>query len=311
MWWSRHDGTNVVSTSTWRTRPRRRSSPSCPGPLAAEWIERDQPVTSPSMAARVPARAGARPRACVIEDVDGNRFLDFNAGIAVTSTGHCHPEVVAAIEAQAAQLIHYCSSDFYPPVYAELCERLGPAGARSTARQQGVPHQLGHRGGRGVDQARPLPHRPAVRDRVPRRVPRPQPRQPVAHREQGEVPRRASARCCPACTTCPTASAGLQRGRGVQAPRHARRRSRRSSSSRSRARAATSSRPPGWLAGLQDAVRRARHPARRRRDPERDRPHRALLGGRARGHRARRAPLGQGPGQRPAARGASSPAPTS
>ena len=71
----------------------------------------------------LPARA--RPRAgLVIEDVDGNRFLDFNAGIAVTSTGHCHPAVVDAISTQAGELIHYCSSDFYPPVYAELSERL-------------------------------------------------------------------------------------------------------------------------------------------------------------------------------------------
>jgi 4-aminobutyrate aminotransferase len=94
-----------------------------PGPRAREWIARDEQVTSPSMGRvypLVPARAGG----LVIEDVDGNRFLDFNAGIAVTSTGHCHPAVVDAISTQAAQLIHYCSSDFYPPVYAELSERL-------------------------------------------------------------------------------------------------------------------------------------------------------------------------------------------
>jgi 4-aminobutyrate aminotransferase len=94
-----------------------------PGPRAREWVARDQRVTSPSMGRvypLVPARAGG----LVIEDVDGNRFLDFNAGIAVTSTGHCHPAVVDAISTQAGRLIHYCSSDFYPPVYAELAERL-------------------------------------------------------------------------------------------------------------------------------------------------------------------------------------------
>jgi 4-aminobutyrate aminotransferase len=94
-----------------------------PGPRAKEWIARDEQVTSPSMGRvypLVPSRAGG----LVIEDVDGNRFLDFNAGIAVTSTGHCHPAVVDAISTQAGQLIHYCSSDFYPPVYAELSERL-------------------------------------------------------------------------------------------------------------------------------------------------------------------------------------------
>jgi 4-aminobutyrate aminotransferase len=94
-----------------------------PGPRAQEWIERDRAVTSPSMG-RVYPLVPARASGLVIEDVDGNRFLDCNAGIAVTSTGHCHPQVVAAIEAQARTLIHYCSSDFYPPVYAELCERL-------------------------------------------------------------------------------------------------------------------------------------------------------------------------------------------
>jgi 4-aminobutyrate aminotransferase len=94
-----------------------------PGPNAKVWIERDQRVTSPSMG-RVYPLVPSRAAGLVIEDVDGNRFLDFNAGIAVTSTGHCHPAVVDAISYQAGRLIHYCSSDFYPPVYAELSERL-------------------------------------------------------------------------------------------------------------------------------------------------------------------------------------------
>jgi 4-aminobutyrate aminotransferase len=98
-----------------------------PGPNAREWIRRDERVTSPSMG-RVYPLVPERAAGLVIEDVDGNRFLDFNAGIAVTSTGHCHPDVVAAIADQAASLIHYCSSDFYPPVYAQLAERLA-AGA--------------------------------------------------------------------------------------------------------------------------------------------------------------------------------------
>jgi 4-aminobutyrate aminotransferase len=70
----------------------------------------------------------------VIEDVDGNRFLDLNAGIAVNATGHCHPAVVAAIEQQARAFLHYCSSDFYPPVYGELCERLAQAAPFAPAR---------------------------------------------------------------------------------------------------------------------------------------------------------------------------------
>jgi 4-aminobutyrate aminotransferase len=94
-----------------------------PGPEARRAIDRDLAFSSPSMP-RVYPLVPRRAEGCVIEDVDGNRFLDLNAGIAVNATGHCHPLVVAAIEAQAHSLLHYCSSDFYLPVYGELCERL-------------------------------------------------------------------------------------------------------------------------------------------------------------------------------------------
>lgn len=94
-----------------------------PGPLTAAAITRDRGLVSPSMG-RVHDLAPARAAGCVVEDLDGNRFLDLNAGIAVTATGHCHPEVVAAIEAQCHQYLHYCSSDWYLPVYADVCERL-------------------------------------------------------------------------------------------------------------------------------------------------------------------------------------------
>jgi 4-aminobutyrate aminotransferase len=94
-----------------------------PGPRARTFIERDGRITSPSMG-RVYPLVPARGAGCVIEDVDGNRFLDFNAGIAVTATGHCHPRVVAAIEQQSHELLHYCSSDWYVPAYIDLCERL-------------------------------------------------------------------------------------------------------------------------------------------------------------------------------------------
>ena len=60
----------------------------------------------------------------MIEDVDGNEFLDFSAGIAVASTGHCHPEVVAAIQKQAAELIHMSGTDFYYENMVTLAERL-------------------------------------------------------------------------------------------------------------------------------------------------------------------------------------------
>ncbi len=65
-----------------------------------------------------------RGEGCAIEDIDGNVFLDFNAGIAVNSTGHAHPRVVEAIAAQAAELLHFSASDFYLPIYAYAAERL-------------------------------------------------------------------------------------------------------------------------------------------------------------------------------------------
>ena len=94
-----------------------------PGPRARAYIERDEHVTSTSIA-RVHPLVPARAAGCVIEDVDGNRFLDMNAGIGVVAAGHCHPHVVAAIEQQARSLMHYCSSDWYIPAYTDLCERL-------------------------------------------------------------------------------------------------------------------------------------------------------------------------------------------
>jgi 4-aminobutyrate aminotransferase len=94
-----------------------------PGPNAQAVLERDARVTSPSLPRAYPfvPRRGA---GSVVEDVDGNRFLDLNAGIAVTSTGHCHPTVVDAIQRQAAELIHYSASDFFLPIYSEVAERL-------------------------------------------------------------------------------------------------------------------------------------------------------------------------------------------
>src|SRR3954468_23421179 len=80
-----------------------------PGPEGVARIERDRKVTSPSLPRAYPF-VPKRGAGCVVEDVDGNRFLDVNAGIAVTSTGHSHPEVVAAIQEQASQLLHYSAS---------------------------------------------------------------------------------------------------------------------------------------------------------------------------------------------------------
>ena len=94
-----------------------------PGPRAAELIRRDSEVLSPSYTRCYPLVA-ARGEGAMIEDVDGNRFLDFNAGIAVASTGHCHPKVVKAIEEQSKRLIHMSGTDFYYENMVELAEKL-------------------------------------------------------------------------------------------------------------------------------------------------------------------------------------------
>lgn len=96
---------------------------SLPGPKAAAIIERDRRVTSPSYIKEYPlvVERGFGPW---VEDVDGNRFLDFMAGIAVTSTGHAHPQVVKAIQESAAKFLHICGTDFYFEGFAAVCERL-------------------------------------------------------------------------------------------------------------------------------------------------------------------------------------------
>jgi 4-aminobutyrate aminotransferase len=94
-----------------------------PGPNGQAVLARDGRTTSPSLPRAYPF-VPYRGAGSVVEDVDGNRFLDMNAGIAVTSTGHCHPRVVDAIQEQAAQLVHYSASDFFLPIYSELTERL-------------------------------------------------------------------------------------------------------------------------------------------------------------------------------------------
>ena len=94
-----------------------------PGPKARAAVEADDRLISPSYTRSYPLVA-KRGRGIRVEDVDGNEFLDFAAGIAVTSTGHCHPEVVAAIQKQAAELIHISGTDFYNEPLTDLAEKL-------------------------------------------------------------------------------------------------------------------------------------------------------------------------------------------
>jgi len=94
-----------------------------PGPNAKRVLASDQKYISPSYTRSYPlvAKSG---HGVVVTDVDGNEFYDFSAGIAVTSTGHCHPHVVAAIQKQAAELIHMSGTDFYYENMVTLAERL-------------------------------------------------------------------------------------------------------------------------------------------------------------------------------------------
>src|SRR5512134_3897412 len=95
-----------------------------PGPRARAVIARDRQVVSPSYTRCYPLVAEKGEGAMVV-DVDGNRFLDFNAGIAVVAAGHCHPRIVAAIQRQSARLIHMSGTDFYYEELVALAEKLG------------------------------------------------------------------------------------------------------------------------------------------------------------------------------------------
>src|SRR2546428_8911841 len=94
-----------------------------PGPNAKRVLEGDEQYISPSYTRSYPLVA-KEGRGVVVTDVDGNEFFDFSSGIAVTSTGHCHPDVVAAIQNQAAELIHMSGTDFYYENMVTLAERL-------------------------------------------------------------------------------------------------------------------------------------------------------------------------------------------
>ena len=100
-----------------------RISTALPGPKAQEVIAYDAKFISPSLTRDYPLVA-KRGYGAIVEDPDGNAFLDFCAGIAVCSTGHCHPKVVEAIQKQAAELIHIAGTDFYHHHMPMLAERL-------------------------------------------------------------------------------------------------------------------------------------------------------------------------------------------
>src|SRR5512141_391714 len=94
-----------------------------PGPKAKAIVDRDSEWTSPSYIKEYPLVIGGGAGA-MVEDVDGNRYIDFMAGIAVSSTGYNHPRVVQAIQEQAGKFLHVCGTDFYFDGFARLAERL-------------------------------------------------------------------------------------------------------------------------------------------------------------------------------------------
>lgn len=94
-----------------------------PGPKAKRYVERDTEAIAPCYTRYYPFVMD-HGQGSIAWDVDGNRYIDFNAGVAVTATGHSHPEVVKAIQEQAAKFIHMSGTDFYYRVQIELAEKI-------------------------------------------------------------------------------------------------------------------------------------------------------------------------------------------
>jgi 4-aminobutyrate aminotransferase len=122
-----------------------------PGPKARAHVKFDEEWTSPSLPRAYPI-VPVRGLGMAIEDIDGNLFLDFAAGIAVNSTGHGHPQVVGAIKEQAAELIHYSASDFYLPIYAQTAAAI----ARIAPMRGKLRTYLGNSGAEVVEAAMKL-----------------------------------------------------------------------------------------------------------------------------------------------------------
>src|ERR1051326_5180467 len=111
-----------MSVSAPTKRPEIRTE--LPGPKAQEIVAADARWVTPSYPRPAYQLVVDRAEGVWVEDVDGNLFLDCNAGVAVCSTGHCHPEVVKAIQEQAARLIHMCGTDYYYRHMPDLPRKL-------------------------------------------------------------------------------------------------------------------------------------------------------------------------------------------
>ncbi|MBA3515082.1 MAG: acetyl ornithine aminotransferase family protein [Pyrinomonadaceae bacterium] len=113
-----------MSTITVAPSKRPEIKTALPGPKGQKIIEADAQFVTPSYPRPSFKLVAERAQGVWVEDVDGNIFLDCNAGVAVCSTGHCHPEVVAAIQKQAAEMIHMCGTDYYYRHMPQLAQKL-------------------------------------------------------------------------------------------------------------------------------------------------------------------------------------------
>jgi 4-aminobutyrate aminotransferase len=123
-----------------------------PGPKAQAIVERDEAVLSPSNTRSYPFVI-AKGEGSIVEDVDGNRFLDLNAGIAVCSTGHCHPKVVEAIREQAGKFLHMSGTDFYYENIVTLGEKLNQLVTDGDATREKRRVYYGNSGAEAVEAA--------------------------------------------------------------------------------------------------------------------------------------------------------------
>jgi 4-aminobutyrate aminotransferase len=94
-----------------------------PGPKARETVKKDESLVSPSYARFYPLVIDSG-KGCIVKDVDGNEFIDFNSGLVCLNVGHSHPKVVAAIKKQCDRFLHYSNTDFYYDEVIDLAGKL-------------------------------------------------------------------------------------------------------------------------------------------------------------------------------------------
>ena len=270
-----------------------------PGPKAKKIVERDHAVLSPSYTRDYPlvAKTG---RGAMVEDVDGNTFLDFAAGIAVVATGHCHPRSRRRDPEAGRRTDSHVLHGFLLPGHGRTRRKTRVDRARQ-GRQARLFRQFRHRSHRSGDEARPLSHAARQIHRVLRLLPRPHDGLAFADGEQSRAAqairraarRRLSRALSEHLSRRRRRSPGKRRRRcarvhrrgAFQAPRRSRG-SRRNFHRADSGRRRLSSRAGRISAGARAHLPQARHPARRRRSAVRHGPHRQVVGRGSRRHRA-------------------------